>query len=173
MRTAAAMVTIACCAALLLSACDSSDSGATSGAEPTEDPGDDQPQSALSHRAETALLDRRDAEEANAERGSTIAPGTYTYTNGPFPVTYTTTEATIDLSRGGDPYRILLGDPYGVLGFDFPVNVADLSQQVTAEDSADGRFLIAGPIDVPADTGAWLDGAVSTASTPSSRTSPP
>ena len=100
--------------------------------------------------------------QAYDDRGNDpeIEPGTYTYTKGPFPVTYTTTEATIDPSNGGNPYQVLLGDPYGSLVFDFPVNAADLSQLVTQEESVDGPFLFAGPIDFPADVGAWLDGAV-------------
>ena len=74
-------------------------------------------------------------------------------------MTFATTEATFDPSRGGDPYRVLLGDPYGGLVFDFPVNVADLSQLVTEGESGDEE-LFAGPIDVPVDVGAWLDRAV-------------
>ena len=109
-----------------------------------------------------------DAQAPNAEEGSVIEPGTYTYTNGPFPVTFTTTGTTYDPSRGGDPYRIVLGDPHGMLQLDFPVTVADLSQKVTAEEAAAGDAeesavgeLFAGPIDFPADIGAWLEGAVS------------
>jgi len=109
-----------------------------------------------------------DVQPPNAEAGSVIEPGTYTYTDGPFPVTFTTTGTTYDPSRGGDPYRIVLGDPHGMLQMDFPVTVADLSQTVTPEAAAAGDVqesalgeLFAGPIEVPADIGAWLEGAVS------------
>ena len=136
------MATIACGAALLLSACDSGSSAPTSGAEPTEVATSEAPADDLRKYLPT------------------IEPGTYTYTRGPFPVTYTTTEATFDPSEGNDPYRVLLGDPYGELHFDFPVNVADLSQLVTADESAEEELLFAGPIEFPADIGAWLDGAV-------------
>ena len=137
---ALAIAGVACSAALLLSACDASNGDANSEAEPTE--------------VATS--------EAQADDGRgdlpTIEPGTYTYTNGPFPVTYTTTTATFEGS-GGD-YRILYGDPYGSLDLNFPVNVADLSQLVTAEATADEQSLLfAGPIDFPTDIGAWLDGA--------------
>lgn len=109
-----------------------------------------------------------EAEADNADRPTT-EPGTYTYDNGPFPVTFTTTVPTIDPSQGNDPYRVLLGDPYGALSFDFPVNVADLSQPVTSADSENVESVTAGavdlayagPIDVPTDIGAWLDGAAS------------
>ena len=125
-------------AALLLSACDASNGDAE--AEPTE----------------VATPEAR----ADDDRGNlpTIEPVTYTYSNGPFPVTYTTTTATVDGS-GGD-YRILYGDPYGSLDFNFPVNVADLSELVTAEETArEQSLLFAGPIDFPTDIGAWLAGA--------------
>ena len=109
-----------------------------------------------------------DAQPPNAEDGSAIEPGTYTYESGPFPVTFTTTGTTFDPSRGGDPYRIVLGDPHGMLQMDFPVTVADLSQEATAEKVAAGDVeespvgeLFVGPIDFPADIGAWLEGAVS------------
>jgi hypothetical protein len=73
-------------------------------------------------------------------------------------VTYTVTTAASDGS-GGD-FRILYGDPYGSLDFNFPVNVADLSQLVTAEEAAgEQSLLFVGPIDFPTDIGAWLDGA--------------
>lgn len=138
----AGMATIAC-AALMLSACNSSNDDATSAAEPTEVATSEEPADDLRKYLPT------------------IEPGTYTYTRGPFPVTYTTTEATYDPSKGGDPYRVLLGDPYGSLSFDFPVNVADLSQLVTAGEPANEQGeLFAGPIDFPADIGAWLEGAV-------------
>ena len=135
------MATIACGAALMLSACDSGSSAATSGAELTEVATSEEP-----------VDDLRKYLPASE-------PGTYTYTRGPFPVTFTTTEATFDPSKGGDPYRVLLGDPYGDLVFDFPVNVADLSQLVTEGEPGDEE-LFAGPIDFPADVGAWLEGAV-------------
>lgn len=114
-----------------------------------------------------------DAVEAEGDYGGgdlpTTEPGTFTYDNGPFPVTFTTTVPTIDPSQGGDPYRVLLGDPYGAFSFDFPVNVADLSQPVTSEESANVEsveagsddLLYSGPIDVPTDIGAWLEGAAS------------
>ncbi len=99
-------------------------------------------------------------------RGSTVEPGTYAYDNGPFPITLTTTTVTLDGSRGGDPYRVIQGDPYGGLDFDFPATAADLTQQVTGEESAaEGRdddfLLYDGPIDFPTDIDAWLEDAVS------------
>lgn len=139
---AAGMATIACGAALLLSACDSSSSGATSQAEPTE---------------VTASETPADDDGGNDPQ---IEPGTYTYTKGPFPFTYTTPETTIDPTNGQNLYQVLLGDPYGSLVFDFPVNAADLTQLVTEEESVDGPSLSADPIDFPTDIGAWLDGAV-------------
>ena len=115
-----------------------------------------------------AVVDDGTDEQAAPEpnQGSPVQPGTYTYDNGPFPIVLTTTTVTLDGSRGGDPYRIIQGDPYGILGFDFPATAADLTQQVTDEQSAaEGRedeFLFyAGPIDFPTDIDAWLEGAVS------------
>ena len=112
-----------------------------------------------------------DGAEPRANSGSAVPAGTYTYDNGPFPVTLTTPVDTLDMSSGADPYRFIAGDPYGVLGFDFPATAADLSVQVTAEEPVDGAvtridtpgedLLLAGPIDFPADVGAWLEGAVS------------
>lgn len=146
-RAAAASAVVA----LVLSGCTSTDDepepAATQDAAPSEEP-----------------LDESAADDGELP---TTEPGTYTYDNGPFPVTFTTTVPTIDPSGGNDPYRVLLGDPYGGLGFDFPVNVADLSQPVTAADDAESvtagsvDLLYAGPIDFPDDIGAWLEGAAS------------
>ncbi len=137
---ALAIAGVACSAALLLSACDASNGDANSEAAPRE----------------VATSEA----QAGDDRGTvpTVEPRTFTYANGPFPVTYTITTAAYDGS-GGD-FRILYGDPYGSLDFNFPVNVADLSQLVTAEATADEQSLLfAGPIDFPTDIGAWLDGA--------------
>jgi hypothetical protein len=131
--------------------------------------------------AERAGLDDGNSEQAAAEpnSGASVEPGTYTYAGGgpfpaAFPYTFTTTVTTLDSSIGGGLYgRLVLGDPYGALEFDFPVVVADLSQLVTDEESAtEGRaeedLLYAGPLDFPAaglrdlrgvDVGAWLHGA--------------
>ena len=107
-----------------------------------------------------------EAPAAEPNRGSPVQPGTYTYDNGPFPIALTTTTVTLDGSRGGDPYRVIQGEPYGGLSFDFPATAADLTVQVTGEDSAtEGRedefLLYVGPIDFPTDVDAWLEGAVS------------
>ena len=80
-----------------------------------------------------------DVQPADPQLGSPTEPGTYTYERGPFPFTFTTTETTYDMSRGFDPYRILVGDlgdgndVYGYLTFDFPVTAADLTVLATAE----------------------------------------
>ena len=79
------MATIACGAALMLSACDSGSSAATSGAELTEVATSEEP-----------VDDLRKYLPASE-------PGTYTYTRGPFPVTFTTTEATFDPSKVATP----------------------------------------------------------------------
>ena len=117
-----------------------------------------------------------DVQPADPQLGSPTEPGTYTYERGPFPFTFTTTETTYDMSRGFDPYRILVGDlgdgndVYGYLTFDFPVTAADLTVLATAEgpihqietsDSGVPDMLMAGPIDFPTDVGAWLSSAVS------------
>ena len=107
-----------------------------------------------------------DDQLAEPNRGSPVEPGTYLYDNGPFPITLSTTVVTLDGSRGGDPYRIIQGDPYGGLEFDFPASAADLTEQVTGEESAtEGRadeFLFyVGPVDFPTDIDGWLEGAVS------------
>jgi hypothetical protein len=115
-----------------------------------------------------AVVDDGTNEEPAAEpsQGSPVQPGTYLYDNGPFPIGLTTATVTLDGSRGGDPYRIIQGDPYGVLSFDFPATAADLTRQVTGEESAtqgrEDEFLFyVGPIDFPTDIDAWLEGAVS------------
>ena len=115
-----------------------------------------------------AVVDDGTNEEPAAEpnQGSPVQPGTYLYDNGPFPIALTTTTVTLDGSRGGDPYRIIQGEPYGQLAFDFPASAADLTRQVTGEESAtEGRadefLLYAGPIDFPTDINAWLEGAAS------------
>ena len=117
-----------------------------------------------------------DTQQADPPLGSPTDPGTYTYDRGPFPVTFTTTETTYDMSRGGDPYRVLVGelggvdDVYGFLTFDFPVTAADLTVLATADgpiheietaNSGVPDMLMAGPIDFPTDVGAWLESAVS------------
>lgn len=136
---ALAIAGVACSAALLLSACNSSNADVNPEAEPTE-------------------VASSEAQAGDARGNMTIAPGTHTYTKGPLPVTYTTTTTTFDGS-GGD-YRILYGDPYGSLDFNFPVNVADLSQLVAGEEAGgEQSLLFAGPIDFPTDIGTWLDGA--------------
>ena len=106
----------------------------------------------------------------NDEAGAPVEPGTYTYTGGPFPVTFTTTNLWFDQSLEADPHRLLLGDPVGSLQMDFPVTVSDLTQRVTPEAAAESvgdveetdlGELHAGPILFPDDVGAWLHGAVS------------
>ena len=47
-----------------------------------------------------------DTQPADPQLGSPTEPGTYTYERGPFPVTFTTTAATYDMSRGSDAYRV-------------------------------------------------------------------
>ncbi len=91
---------------------------------------DDEPAVAQPTQDVTTTDDGGDEEEDYYGGGDlpTTEPGTFTYDNGPFPVTFTTTVPTVDPSQGGDPYRVLLGDPYGIFSFDFPVSVADLSQ---------------------------------------------
>ena len=115
---------------------------------------------------EATVDDGTDDQLAEPNRGSPVQPGTYSYDNGPFPITLTTTTVTLDGSRGGDPYRVIQGDPYGGLDFDFPATAADLTQRVTDEQSAtegraDQALLYAGPIDFPTDLDAWLEEAVS------------
>ncbi len=132
---------------------------------------EDEPAAAAPSEDVTTTDDGGDEQEDYDGGGDlpTTEPGTFTYDNGPFPVTFTTTVPTIDPSQGGDPYRVLLGDPYGIFSFDFPVDVADLSQPVTSEDSGDVEsveagsddLVFAGPLDVPTDIGAWLEGAAS------------
>jgi len=107
-----------------------------------------------------------DDQLAEPNRGSPVEPGTYLYDNGPFPITLSTTVVTLDGSRGGDPNRVIQGEPYGGLQFDFPASAADLTRQVTGEESAtEGRadefLLYAGPVDFPTDINAWLEGAAS------------
>ena len=76
-------------------------------------------------------------------------------------------KSTFDPSFGNEPYRSLVGDPSGWLIFDFPLTVADLSQEATAEGpvhefpQGEVDWLMAGPVDAPADVGAWLASAVS------------
>ena len=115
-----------------------------------------------------------DTQAPDPQLGSATEPGTYTYDRGPFPVTFKTTETTYDMSRGGDPYRVLVGeigegeDAYGFLTFDFPVTAADLTVLATADgpiyeietaNSGVPDMLMAGPIDFPTDVGAWLESA--------------
>lgn len=115
-----------------------------------------------------ATVDDGTEEQGGAQpnRGATVQPGTYTYDNGPFPITLTTATVTLDGSYGADAHRIIQGDPYGGLEFDFPATAADLTQRIAEQDAAtDGRaaedLVFAGPIDFPTDIDAWLEGAVS------------
>jgi hypothetical protein len=127
-------------AVLGLAACSGADEESASSASATAQPSASEPA----------------AEEIWANSGVPLEPGTYTYDNGPVPYTYTTSGTTLDETRGGDPYRVVLGVPYGALGFDFPVKVADLSEQVTPQESAGEELVFAGPIEIPADIGRWL-----------------
>lgn len=123
---------------------------------------------ALSESAETESTESATAEETpedelpppNPMEGTPVEAGTYTYEKGPFPVTLTTEETTYDMSRGGDPYRVIAMDPYGLLRLDFPVNAADLTQPPSEETNEIGEYEVAGPIDFPDDIGAWLRDAI-------------
>ena len=120
----------------------------------------------LANTADKATLSDPPAITPPTNAPKFVMPTEVLYDNGPFPMTLTTTTVTLDGSRGGDPYRIIQGEPYGGLEFDFPASAADLTRQVTGEESAtEGRadefLLYAGPIDFPTDIDGWLEGAVS------------
>lgn len=100
------------------------------------------------------------SESEPPEEGTPVEAGTYTYEKGPFPVTLTTEETTYDMSRGGDPYRVIAMDPDGLLTLDFPVSAADLTQPPSEETNEFEEYEVAGPIDFPDDIGAWLQNAI-------------
>lgn len=120
-------------------------------------------ESAESESTESATAEETHEEELpppNPEQGAPVEAGTYTYEKGPFPVTLTTGETTYDMSRGGDPYRVIAMDPYGFLTLDFPVSAADLTQPPSEETNEFGEYEVAGPIEFPDDIDAWLQDAI-------------
>lgn len=155
MRRSLVAVTIVSSSALVVMSCSSGDAEPTAGGDPMEAATDD-----------GASGDQQDGPpepEWESLRGLAVEPGTYAYANGPFPMTLTTEVVTYDPSRGGDPYRVVYGEQFGTLGFDFPIEFADVSQLVTSEEDASSvnQFgeMFAGPVDVPDDFGAWIAGA--------------
>lgn len=144
------LATLASASVLLLSACDSDSSSSAADGDPAES----------STSEATPEEPSEDLPPPNSDVGSPVEPGTYTYDSGPFPVTFTTRETTYDMSNGGDPYRVIAMEDYGLLALDFPVNAADLGQPPSDEVDEYGQYQVAGPIDFPDDVGAWLGEAI-------------
>ena len=147
-RKAQALTALAGAGALVLSSCGSDGSS----------------ESAESESTESAAAEQTPEEEMPPpnpeEEGTPVEAGTYTYERGPFPVTLSTEETTYDMSRGGDPYRVIATDSNGFLSLDFPINAADLTQPPSEETDEFGQYEVAGPIDFPDDIGAWLEDAI-------------